>query len=34
MRSHRHARTSLAAAAPAGALELEQLTDFIATRSS
>jgi geranylgeranyl diphosphate synthase, type II len=33
-RSHRHARASLAAAAPAGAPELEQITDFIATRSS
>ncbi|MDP2710720.1 MAG: polyprenyl synthetase family protein [Solirubrobacteraceae bacterium] len=32
--SHRQARTSLAAAAPAGAPELEQITDFIATRSS
>ena len=33
-RSHRHARASLAAAAPGGAPELEQITDFIATRSS
>jgi len=33
-RSHRQARTSLATAAPRGALELEQITDFIATRSS
>jgi geranylgeranyl diphosphate synthase type II len=33
-RSHREARASLAAAAPAGAPELEQITDFIATRSS
>jgi geranylgeranyl diphosphate synthase type II len=32
--SHRHARASLAAAAPVGAPELEQITDFIATRSS
>jgi geranylgeranyl diphosphate synthase type II len=34
LRSHRHARASLAAAAPGGAPELEQITDFIATRSS
>ncbi|MEA2220951.1 MAG: geranylgeranyl diphosphate synthase, type [Solirubrobacteraceae bacterium] len=33
-RSHREARASLAAAAPGGAPELEQITDFIATRSS
>jgi geranylgeranyl diphosphate synthase type II len=33
-RSHRHARASLAQAAPAGAPELEQITDFIATRTS
>jgi geranylgeranyl diphosphate synthase type II len=33
-RSHRQARASLAEAAPAGAPELEQITDFIATRSS
>ena len=33
-RSHREARDSLAAAAPAGAPELEQITDFIATRTS
>ena len=33
-RSHRNARASLSAAAPAGAPELEQMTDFIATRSS
>jgi len=33
-RSHRQARESLAAAAPHGAPELEQITDFIATRSS
>ncbi|MEA2149980.1 MAG: geranylgeranyl diphosphate synthase, type [Solirubrobacteraceae bacterium] len=33
-RSHRQARASLALAAPAGAPELEQITDFIATRSS
>ncbi len=33
-RSHRQARTSLAAAAPRGARELEQITDFIATRTS
>jgi geranylgeranyl diphosphate synthase, type II len=33
-RSHRKARASLAAAAGAGALELEQITDFIATRTS
>jgi geranylgeranyl diphosphate synthase type II len=34
MRSHRHARASLASAAPHGAPELEQITDFIATRTS
>jgi geranylgeranyl diphosphate synthase type II len=33
-RSHRQARASLSRAAPAGAPELEQITDFIATRSS
>jgi geranylgeranyl diphosphate synthase type II len=33
-RSYRQARASLAAAAPQGAPELEQITDFIATRSS
>jgi geranylgeranyl diphosphate synthase type II len=33
-RSHSQARASLAAAAPDGAPELEQITDFIATRSS
>jgi geranylgeranyl diphosphate synthase type II len=33
-RSHRQARESLAAAAPHGARELEQITDFIATRTS
>ncbi|MDQ3723454.1 MAG: polyprenyl synthetase family protein [Actinomycetota bacterium] len=33
-RSHRQARASLSAAAPNGAPELEQITDFIATRSS
>jgi geranylgeranyl diphosphate synthase type II len=33
-RSHRQARASLHAAAPNGAPELEQITDFIATRSS
>jgi len=33
-RSHREARASLAAAVPAGAPELEQITDFIATRTS
>jgi geranylgeranyl diphosphate synthase type II len=33
-RSHRQARASLAEAAPGGARELEQLTDFIATRTS
>jgi geranylgeranyl diphosphate synthase type II len=32
--SHRQARASLAMAAPHGAQELEQITDFIATRSS
>ncbi|MGH2941920.1 MAG: polyprenyl synthetase family protein [Solirubrobacteraceae bacterium] len=32
--SHRQARASLAAAAPHGAPELEQITDFIATRTS
>jgi geranylgeranyl diphosphate synthase type II len=31
--SHRQARAALAAAAPAGAAELEQITDFIATRT-
>ena len=34
IRSHREARALLAAAAPGGAAELEQITDFIATRSS
>jgi geranylgeranyl diphosphate synthase type II len=34
IRSHHEARASLAAAAPRGAPELEQITDFIATRSS
>jgi geranylgeranyl diphosphate synthase type II len=33
-RSHHQARASLATAAPHGAHELEQITDFIATRSS
>jgi geranylgeranyl diphosphate synthase type II len=33
-RSHRQARASLAQAAPDGAAELEQITDFIATRTS
>jgi geranylgeranyl diphosphate synthase, type II len=33
-RSHRQARASLQAAAPTGARELEQITDFIATRTS
>ena len=33
-RSHEHARASLAVAAPDGAPELEQITDFIATRTS
>jgi geranylgeranyl diphosphate synthase, type II len=33
-RSHRQARASLAQAAPDGAPELEQITDFIATRTS
>jgi geranylgeranyl diphosphate synthase type II len=33
-RSHRQARASLQAAAPTGAPELEQITDFIATRTS
>jgi geranylgeranyl diphosphate synthase type II len=33
-RSHRQARASLAEAAPHGAPELEQITDFIATRTS
>ena len=33
-RSHRHARSSLAAAAPHGAVELEQIADFVATRTS
>ena len=32
--SHRNARAALAQAAPGGAAELEQITDFIATRSS
>jgi geranylgeranyl diphosphate synthase type II len=32
--SHRSARAALAHAAPGGAAELEQITDFIATRSS
>jgi geranylgeranyl diphosphate synthase type II len=32
--SHRNARAALAQAAPGGAVELEQITDFIATRSS
>ena len=32
--SHRQARRALAAAAPEGAAELEQITDFIATRST
>ena len=32
--SHRNARAALATAAPGGADELEQITDFIATRSS
>jgi geranylgeranyl diphosphate synthase type II len=32
--SYDHARASLAAAAPHGAPELEQITDFIATRTS
>jgi geranylgeranyl diphosphate synthase type II len=32
--SHRNARAALARAAPGGAAELEQITDFIATRSS
>ena len=32
--SHANARTALAAAAPEGAPELEQITDFIATRTS
>ena len=31
--SHQRARTALAQAAPAGAAELEQITDFIATRT-
>jgi geranylgeranyl diphosphate synthase type II len=34
MRSHRHARASLSCAANGGATELEQITDFIATRTS
>jgi geranylgeranyl diphosphate synthase type II len=34
IRSHQQARASLAAAAPRGAPELEQITDFIATRTS
>jgi geranylgeranyl diphosphate synthase type II len=33
-RSHREARALLAEAAPGGAPELEQITDFIATRTS
>ena len=33
-RSHRQARASLAKAAPGGAPELEQITEFIATRTS
>jgi len=33
-RSHLQARASLAVAAPDGAVELEQITDFIATRTS
>ena len=32
--SHRNARAALAQAAPGGATELEQITDFIATRTS
>jgi len=32
--SHRNARAALAQAAPSGATELEQITDFIATRTS
>jgi geranylgeranyl diphosphate synthase type II len=32
--SHRNARAALAQAAPGGAAELEQITDFIATRTS
>ncbi len=32
--SHRQARRALADAAPDGATELEQITDFIATRST
>jgi hypothetical protein len=32
--SHRDARAALALAAPGGAAELEQITDFIATRTS
>ena len=32
-RSHRRARAALAQAAPSGAAELEQITDFIATRT-
>jgi geranylgeranyl diphosphate synthase type II len=32
--SHRNARAALAAAAPGGAAELEQITDFISTRTS
>ena len=31
--SHQRARTALAQAAPAGAIQLEQITDFIATRT-
>jgi geranylgeranyl diphosphate synthase type II len=32
--SHARARAALAAAAPGGAAELEQITDFIYTRTS
>ena len=32
--SHRNARAALAQAAPGGAEELEQITDFIATRTT
>jgi geranylgeranyl diphosphate synthase type II len=32
--AHRNARAALISAAPGGAAELEQITDFIATRSS
>jgi hypothetical protein len=31
--SHRRARQTLSQAAPAGAAQLEQITDFIATRT-